>query len=259
MNIIIKANLKIFALFSSCIIANAQNEKVYSPAKDNIVYFVNDGETTFISEKIVEDSIIINGQNPEISSDSIKNNGLPMIEDCPKLSRRSVLCDSIQSRRDDTDPNSDYDYKFERDMDSIVCADPTKESREEINKKIHDVFVRYGDELYCDSLSFDVPKGNFLKFAVTSSCGDFLDKAVREWKVPLNRIDQGDGRTPLDYIKNEMDHNKGSATESVLKGYYTLLRKYGAKHKSELSPEELKRNGKPNGHKDCPADAPCKK
>ncbi|WP_312767821.1 hypothetical protein [Epilithonimonas sp.] len=237
-----KKLLVLFTIFFCCITANAQNQKTFSPAKDNIVYFVSNEEDVFVSEKIVEDSVIANEQNARISSDSIQNNELPIIEDCPKLSRRSVLCDSIQSRRDDTDPNSDYDYKFERDMDSIVCANPTKESREEINKKIHDVFVRYGDELYCDSLSFSVSKGNFLKAAVYNSCGAFLRKAVIDWRVPLNRIDQGDGRTPLDYIKNEMEKNKGSATESVLKGYYQLLRKYGAKHKSELSPEELKRN-----------------
>lgn len=225
-----------------------ENDWEISEKRDSIA-------TVTLSEKnllIVDEKVNI------ISSDSIQKKEVTIQEDCPKLKRRSVLCDSIQSRRDDTDPNSDYDYKFERDMDSIVCADPKKESRKEIDKKIHDVFIKYGDDLYCDSLSFNVSKGNFLKMAVLSSFGDFLKVAVKDWRVPLNRIDQGDGRTPLDYVRDEMNKNKGSVTESVLKGYYELLRRNGAKHKSELTPDELKRNGKPDGHKDCKADAPCK-
>lgn len=253
----------LFVLFLGLGIADAQEKwsKIFSSAKENTVYFVSDDKDNSVSLNIYEekDSVIIDQQEASVSSDSIPSNKLPVQEDCPKLKRRSVLCDAIHMRMDDTDPDSNYDYWFERVMESIVCADPAKESREEINKKIHDVFVRYGDELYCDSLSFNVPKGNFLKMAVISSFGDFLKVAVKDWYVPLNRIDQGDGRTPLDYINDEMSKNRGSATESVLKGYYELLRKYGAKHKNELTPEELKRNGKPDGHKNCPADAPCKK
>ncbi len=60
MNIIVKTHLTIFTIFFCCITANAQNEKTLSPAKDNIVYFVNNEEDVFVSEKIVEDSIILN-------------------------------------------------------------------------------------------------------------------------------------------------------------------------------------------------------
>ncbi|MDP9956094.1 hypothetical protein J2X97_001731 [Epilithonimonas hungarica] len=55
-----KKVLVLFAICLCCIIVNAQNEKIFSPAKDNIVYFVSNEEGDFVSEKIVDDSIILN-------------------------------------------------------------------------------------------------------------------------------------------------------------------------------------------------------
>jgi len=181
----------LFVLFLGLGIADEQEKwsKIFSSAKENTVYFVSDDKDNSVSLNIYEekDSIIRDQQEASVSSDSIPSNKLPVQEDCPKLKRRSVLCDAIHMRMDDTDPDSNYDYWFERVMESIVCADPAKESREEINKKIHDVFVRYGDELYCDSLSFNVPKGNFFengcyKFfrRFFKSCGKRLVRPVKQ-------------------------------------------------------------------------------
>ena len=54
------------------------------------------------------------------------------------------------------------------------------------------------------------------------------------WKVNLNKVDKTDGRTVLDYIKDQIERNKGLATEPVLQGYYNQLKKAGAKHRVEL-------------------------
>ena len=180
-------------------------------------------------------------------------------EDCRGIKNRSsTICDSVQRRYEDPDSESDFDYKYERDMYNIVCADPTKESKAVIIRKIHNYWFDNIDDFFCDNGSFNVPKGNIIKTAVSSDFYPFINKIISEWKIPLNTIDKGDNRTVLDYVKNELDKNKGTPSEGYLKGYYDRLRKAGAKHKSELTKEELARNGKPDGHKECAADAPCK-
>ena len=179
-------------------------------------------------------------------------------KDCRGIkNRQSVICDSIEGKKEDPDPESDFDYKYERDMYNIVCADPTKESKKEIIRKIHNYWFDNIDDFYCDSGSFNVPKGNIIKNAISAGFFPFL-KSTISWKIPLNTIDQSDNRTVLDYVKNELDKYKGTPIEGGLKSNYYWLRKAGAKHKSELTKEELARNGKPDGHKECAADAPCK-
>lgn len=49
-----------------------------------------------------------------------------------------------------------------------------------------------------------------------------------------DKIDEADGTTVLDYTRKEIVRNKGNANESILREYYDVLRKAGAKHKTEL-------------------------
>lgn len=173
---------------------------------------------------------------------------------CNEPIAMGALCSSVSDRRQDTREDSPYEYEFEERINKLACVDITKDSPEIINKKIHNWWVKNEKDIVCNETSFNVIKGNILKLAAYRSFSEFLDKAVYDWKIPLNTIDESDGLTTLDYIKDEIAKSKDQPNEKALKSYYELLRKAGAKHKSELTSEELKSNG----HKNCPANAPCK-
>src|SRR5690606_25460053 len=99
--------------------------------------------------------------------------------------------------------------------------------------KIRDTWMVMEDELVCDSTQVDVLKGNILKYAVSNKFDDFIEDAI-EWKVNLNHIDHSDNRTVLDYISFHIERNKGNALEPIFNHYYKILKRSGAKHKSEL-------------------------
>ncbi len=173
---------------------------------------------------------------------------------CNEPIAMGALCSCVSDRRQDTREDSPYEYEFEERINKLACVDITKDSPETINKKIHDWWVQNERKVICYGASFNVAGGNLLKLAAYTAFTEVLVRAVYDWKIPLNTVDESDGLTTLDYIKDEIAKSKDQPKEKALKSYYNLLRKAGAKHKSELTSEELKSNG----HKYCPANAPCK-
>ncbi|WP_312421174.1 hypothetical protein [Epilithonimonas sp.] len=153
---------------------------------------------------------------------------------CNQPIEMGALCSCVSDRRQDTREDSLYEYEFEERINKLACVDITKDSPEVINKKIHDWWIKNEGKVICSGLSFNVSGGNLLKLASYTAFTAVLDKAVYDWKVPLNTVDKSDGRTTLDYIKDEIIKSKGQPKESVLKSYYDLLRKAGAKHRNEL-------------------------
>ena len=144
------------------------------------------------------------------------------------------LCSSVSDRRQDTREDSPFEYEFEERIYKLACVDINKDSKEIINKKIYYWWIQNEPEIVCTGASFNVSQGNILKLAAYNSFTAFLDRAIFDWKIPLNKVDKTDGRTTLDYIKDELERSKGQANEKALKDYYDLLRRNGAKYKSEL-------------------------
>lgn len=154
--------------------------------------------------------------------------------ECNEPLMMGPLCMSVEGRIQDSRDDSPFEYTFEEHIYNLACVNVSTDSPSVINKKIQAFWIKYEKELVCDSTGFNVPKGNILKMAAHTLFSQFLDKAVYDWKVPLNKVDPSDGRTTLDYIKDEIIKNKGQPNEKPLQSYYDLLRRNGAKHKSEL-------------------------
>lgn len=153
---------------------------------------------------------------------------------CNEPLMMGALCSSVSERRQDTREESPYEYEFEERINKLACVDIAKDTPEVIYKKIQDFWINNENKIVCSDSSFNVVNGNILKLAVYKSFSEFLDKAVYDWKVPLNTVDDSDGRTTLDYIKDEINKNKDQPNEKPLQSYYDLLRRNGAKHKVEL-------------------------
>ena len=154
-------------------------------------------------------------------------------EICPNPKKVRHICMFIDGRSKDTEPNSRYKYKYQRYIHEAACVSPG--DKEEIRiKKIQSMWTAFENQLICNNVQFDVPNGSVIKYAATSMFDQFI-RDVISWKVNLNKVDQTDGKTVLDYVKGELDRRSvDSDSAETLRAYYQMLREAGAKHKSEL-------------------------
>ena len=152
---------------------------------------------------------------------------------CPNPKKLRGLCMFVDSKEKDPNPQGRFVWKYQRKLLEAACADPAKDSEEVIGRKISKMWKDNEAILICNNTKFDVANGSILKFAVNLKFDEFLIDATH-WKVNLNKVDEMDGRTLQDYVRAQIERNKGLPAEPTLKQYYIMLRKAGAKHKSEL-------------------------
>ena len=152
---------------------------------------------------------------------------------CADASKLRGICGDVfqQSKAPRESP---FMYQYEIKLHQAACADPEKDSEEIVNKKLQNMWIKLDKELKCDTANWEVANGNILKYAIAVKSFDLITSAAELWHVNLNSIDSTDSRTLLDYVESEMQRNKGDRMEDVLKGYYKILRKAGAKHRKEL-------------------------
>lgn len=164
---------------------------------------------------------------------------LEVVEDktvpCPNLKKLENICIYIDSRGKDPKPKGDYVYMYQRRLLDAACVDVEKDSEEVIGEKIRKMWdaAFAQQKLNCHSLQFYPSGGNILKFAVSTKFTEFIDDAIW-WKVNLNFIDEVDKETVLDYVRGQIEKNKGTSIVSTLQHYYKILREAGAKHAAEL-------------------------
>jgi hypothetical protein len=152
---------------------------------------------------------------------------------CVDESKLNGICiDICQNTRPN---NTVYRYRYEEKIHAAACADPTKDSPEVVQKKIQNMWHQLDGRLSCDTANWEVSHGSMLKYAIAMRSFDLVRSAATKWKVNLNRVDKDDGATLLDYVNSELERHKGdSYLEMMLKRYYIILRKAGAKHSKEL-------------------------
>lgn len=152
---------------------------------------------------------------------------------CPNPKKLRGMCMLLSSQDRDANPQGHFVYLYQRKFLEAACVDVNKDNDEVIARKISKVWKENESTLICNNTKFDVSNGNIIKFAVNIKFDNFITD-VTYWKVNLNKVDETDGRTVLDYIRDQIERNKGLASEPVLKGYHSQLRKAGARYKSEL-------------------------
>jgi hypothetical protein len=152
---------------------------------------------------------------------------------CPNPKKLRGLCNFVGDITEDNKPQGKYRYMYQRRLLEAACVDLEKDSEEEIGKKISAMWKEYEDTLICNNIQFDVSNGSVIKYAVNMQFDVFISN-LATWKVNFNKVDETDGRTVLDYVRDQVERSKGLAIEEKLKQYYTILKDAGAKHKSEL-------------------------
>ena len=134
--------------------------------------------------------------------------------------------------------NKDVRYKDE--ILQMSCADPLKDSKETIRRKVNCMWEKYYFLFGCDNTGFLVPQGNILKYAVNQEFELFVDAMVEEWDVSINMKDPADGKTLLDFTLDEIirykkEDDKKSKVRELERIYNHFKNDLYALHASELT------------------------
>ena len=178
----------------------------------------------------------------------------------PSMPDPKRFCGDVGSKSPYRGSDGNFEYAFQDIMYKSACADIETMNDKEINQKLREWWDLNKGSLLCDTLEFNVPNGSVFKYAINGKITSFIDEAIYA-KFDLNFVDKADGRTILDYTRDEIKkHSDTSPIKKVLQGYYDKLKAAGAKHKFELSQEYYdQHNNEFTNHNDCVDFAPCKK
>jgi hypothetical protein len=143
------------------------------------------------------------------------------------------LCMYVGSKERIPDRNGRYVWGYQNRIFLAARVDTLKDSEAVIADKISRMWNKYENYLHCKNTQFDIINGSIIKYAVNMKFEEFLIDMV-SWKVNLNKVDEADDMTVLDYIQMQIGRNKGLPSEPYLKMYYNMFKKAGAKHKVEL-------------------------
>ncbi len=145
------------------------------------------------------------------------------------------VCSFVGSRMKDEDESSPWTYVYQTKIYKAAgVADPKEAGDAASNARITTLWTELLQHVTCDNSTFNVRNGSLLKYAVSAHFDSFIFEATRKWKIPLNNVDQSDGRTVLDYVADELKIAANSSLREKLEKYYRQLRAAGAKHRREL-------------------------
>ena len=154
--------------------------------------------------------------------------------DCPGQVNAADLCAAVSSQHLESNPSQNTRYAYQTKIYRAACVNSRVDTPEIIQAKIQNFWNRFHHQLNCSSVDFTVRNGHILKLAVERNSRDFVNDAVRKWKVNLNHLDPSDKKTVLDYIEAEIVKSRGTNLEPVLQRYFTLFRSNGAKFSREI-------------------------
>jgi hypothetical protein len=154
---------------------------------------------------------------------------------CPALPNVGNLCFAVSEKLSQRDPALKTRYAYQNMIYQAACVEP-EDSPERIRGKVQHFWNTHHAALTCNQLGFSVRNGHLLVLAVERNAEDFVEEAVWDWQLDLNHIGN-DGRTVLDYVRDEQQREEGTTRARILKRYRDLLRdEGGARHASELAP-----------------------
>jgi hypothetical protein len=153
------------------------------------------------------------------------------VDECPRPSDGKFvnICTLVENK----------DLAFKTEFMAMSCVNSKKDSQETINSKVNYMWETYYKEFGCDSTGFTVGQGNILKYSITQEFEIFVDGVVKDFGLNINLKDPSDGKTLLDFTKDEIDRYKKNPAYSYkvpeLERIYTHLKvDLKAKHSNEL-------------------------
>lgn len=124
------------------------------------------------------------------------------------------------------------------DLNEMSCVKPTDSSSDK-QAKVQRLWTKYREYFGCDSSGFPVEYGNILKYSVHKNYYLFVDQVIDNYKLDINFKDPSDGKTLLDFVKDEVSrygkipgqNDKVKELDNLYKHLRTNLK---AKHSNEV-------------------------
>jgi hypothetical protein len=161
-------------------------------------------------------------------------------QECPQPTTQQFeqICDQVYTKKEASE-ESELSFKYQETLWKMSCAQDGEENLEEARLKVQQMWNKYRTSFSCDYPGVQVPRGNITKLSLDTGFSIFILDAVKNYKLDMNFKDPTDGKTIVDYIKEEIDRYKKSSVDvnSKIKEYenlYSLLKAQGAKHSKDL-------------------------
>ena len=127
-------------------------------------------------------------------------------------------------------------YLFQEILLKMSCVDLKNDSQETIIQKVNCMWNKYKTKFACDSLEFNVPNGNVLKFTLNFNFPDFVYYMGDYYNVDFMFIDPADGKTIIQYLDEEIASGKyglGKIKEmNEVRSFILEKRKYNPKEQN---------------------------
>lgn len=127
----------------------------------------------------------------------------------PKTSDYKEICAHVATRaKAPLNEIQYYEYYYEKKIDEMACVNIGVDNEETVRKKLQSFWNKYKTSCKCDALSFGLPNGNFLKYALSQNMPEVIETLASTYGLDINFIDPADGLNLLDYIIGEIERLK---------------------------------------------------
>jgi hypothetical protein len=151
---------------------------------------------------------------------------------CPRAVDAQQFCNTVSDQIPDSSGSPDR-YVYQTMIREAACIQ-LGDGPDMVRGKVQAFWNQEHARLTCSQLGYSIRNGHVLKLAIERNSKDVVNDMVRKWQVDLNHVDPADGRTVLDYVADGLVREKGTGMDLILQRYDTLLRRHGAKRRSEL-------------------------
>ena len=128
--------------------------------------------------------------------------------DCPAPERVDYAKISRYIRDKEKSLEASLTFLFEEHLLKMSCVDLKNDTRETIIQKVNCMWNIYKTKFACDSLEFNVPNGNVLKFAMNFNFPDAIYLLVDHYGLDVTFIDPADGLSFIGYLDQEISKTK---------------------------------------------------
>ena len=163
-------------------------------------------------------------------------------EKCPAPTKESFagVCIAMFQRSEARNPESGLGFSYQERLWQMSCAEPGKDTMELAKVKVQKMWNKYRENFRCynfpNSIATD---SNITKFSMDIGFTSFIYEAVKKYKLDMNFIDPADGKTVLDFVKEQEELIRKTPPVNTSKAdeyqkIYKMLVENGAKHSWEL-------------------------
>lgn len=163
-------------------------------------------------------------------------------EKCPAARREGIsgICTAMYQQYAAIDPDNGLGFSYQEMLWQISCAKAGKDSLESARAKIKKMWNKNKENFRCYNFPTSIATDlNILKFSLDIGFTSFIYEAVKKYKLDMNFIDPADGKTVLDFVKEQEELIRKTPPVNTSKAdeyqkIYKMLVENGAKHNWEL-------------------------